>query len=118
LLEGFGDLLFDSLLSLGQIKSSVLLVGSLSGLDDGLFFVSEGLGGLSSLLLFTSNWVLSDFFVNLGVELVDGINLGILEAFIPLGELSLVIFSISLDLFDVIGDVFTEDSSSVDLSIE
>jgi len=102
---------------LGQSKSSLVLVFSLGGLDDGLFLISELLRNGLLLLLGTSSGVLLDFFVDLGVEFVNGVNLGILQAFVPDSELLLVSFSVTLDLLHVSSNVFTEDSCSVDLGV-
>jgi len=64
------NLLFNSLLSFGESKSSVDLVFlSASSLDDSLSLVSVLDFSLGLLLLGWGFRVLSDFFVNLGVEL-------------------------------------------------
>lgn len=58
--------------------------------------------------------VLSDFSVNLGEELFDGVDLSILEGLVPLGELLLVSFgTLFLQELHVVIDVLTEDSSLV-----
>jgi len=117
-LEGLGDLLFDSLSSFFQSELSVSDVLSARGsFDNGLSLVSELVLGFV-LLLFRSGGVLSDLFVDLSVELVNGVNTSLLQVGVPEVELlGVVVFSVILVDLHVVLDVETEDSVSVDLSV-
>lgn len=96
------ELSLDVFLSLGRSK--------LAGVE--LLVFSLGLVVL--LGRFNSIGVLSDFSVDLGEELFDGVNLGVLEGLVPLGELLLVSFrTLFLQVFHVGVDVLTEDSGLV-----
>jgi hypothetical protein len=82
-----------------------------------------GIDNLSSwfgvTLGLNSVWVSNDSLVNLFVEILASFDTGGLEAFVPLGELSLEFLSVFLlERFHVVGNVVSEDSCSVCLGIE
>ena len=69
---------------------------------------------LDSLGFFGTRWVGSDFFVEHGEHVFNGVDTSGLENFFPLGEL-LVGFGF-LEFFHVLVDVTTKDSVSVNTS--
>ena len=112
---GLFDLFNNSLFSFFNGESSISLVFALGGLNDGLSLVNVFNWNLFVFLLWCWVWVLSDFFVDLGVELLNGVNFGSLEVFVPKSELGLVVFfAFVLEFLHVFLDVDTEDSFSVD----
>jgi len=109
----------DSLLSFFQSESSFVevLLATLS-LDDGSSLIGVLNFGLLGGLLGGGSGVLSDFFVNLSVELFQRGLVGLLEVSFPLGELSVESFLIVfLQFGHVLFNVDTEDSFSVGLGV-
>jgi len=109
--------LLEVLKSLGRSNLELSLDVSLSldgGKSSGVELLVVSLGLVVLLGRFGSIGVLSDFSVDLGEELFDGVNLSILEGLVPLGELLLVSFgTLFLQVLHVLVDVLTEDSSLV-----
>jgi hypothetical protein len=114
-----GDLVLDSLLSFFQSESSFLeVLLAISSLDDSLSLIGVLNFSLLGGLLGGGSGVLSDFFVNLSVELFQRGDTSLLEVGFPLAELSSVSFLIVfLQLSHVLFNVETKDSFSVSLGV-